>query len=88
MSGTSAVAFAIHTTIGPIIKQNKEQKHNTSNLKIAYFVAFFMYLAISLLGSMGILGTFFFFFMYFFRLFYIGRQLYTKEAENITDYFE
>ncbi|KAL4489048.1 hypothetical protein ABPG73_005535 [Tetrahymena malaccensis] len=71
VSGASAIGYSVHTTIGPVIKQHKNQDENYKILGFAYFSVFLIYLSIGLFGGLGILG----------------RDLRAEFGENINDYF-
>jgi hypothetical protein len=57
LAGTAALAFTIHTVVAPIMKTNINQKNNTRDLTISYFMGTVIYAFIGICGSIGIEST-------------------------------
>jgi hypothetical protein len=55
LAGTCALAFTIHTTVTPVIKNNLIQAKNLRDLKLGYLFGFLIYAAIGILGCLPII---------------------------------
>ncbi|EGR33213.1 transmembrane amino acid transporter protein, putative [Ichthyophthirius multifiliis] len=53
IGGPIAMAFAIHTTAGSMLKCNKKQENNRRDLAIVYFIGNCIYCFIGLIGAFG-----------------------------------
>lgn len=56
LAGTAALAFTIHTTVGPMIKCSKYQNKNRINLAWTFFLGYLVYSFNGVLGYLGVLG--------------------------------
>jgi len=56
LAGTFALSCMLHNAAIPIFRQNRNQKNNTRDLSLAFFLTFLIYFLIGFFGSLGILG--------------------------------
>ncbi len=54
--GSCGVAYNIHNMVVPICQQSLNKKNNQRDLRIIYFIGFFIYTSIGILGYVAILN--------------------------------
>ena len=54
LAGTAGMAFTIHTMVISYVKSNINQKNNSRDVKISYFLTYMLYILVGVMGGIAV----------------------------------